>query len=256
MELILYVIILALAVNLMANMIWKYLPYTDRRADVWATVIIIIVCILIIISRKEDPKIISGQQPTTTQIPKYEIVPHAKVSWQQLISEAKFRVYATGIIASSIEPQTLVEKVKNNEQFEAKVILLKPDGRVVEMRADDENMPRNPGKIADRLLSFRELSDDLLNQRAKARMSVKYIDVYPTISVFIIDHNLYAYFYPYRARGISSPVIVFRNIQDNMSDENNLAVFFQKHFKAIEEAAKSPTEEDYIKYEKLSVQKK
>lgn len=250
MELALYVLILALAVNLMSNMIWKYLPYSDKKADVWVTAIIIFVCILIVIYRKEDSKSLTLQQPPI-QTPKYEIVPHDKVSWQQLISEAKFRVYVSGIIASAIEPQTLVEKVKKDDQFEAKVILLKPDGQVVGMRADDENMPRNPSRIADKILSFREISNELLNQKSKARMSVKYIDVYPTISVFIIDNDLYAYFYPYRDKGKTSPVIIFKNI-----DENEPAQFFRKHFEAIESEAKSPTEADYIKYEKLVMQKK
>jgi hypothetical protein len=255
MELVLYVVILGLAINLMANMIWKYLPGSDQRVDAWITISIIIVCVIVIIARKDDPNSNTQKQTSTTTVPSYELVSHDSVPWQQLIREAKFRVYATGILASAVNEQNLVEKVKNNEQFQATLILLKPNGKFVGLRADDENMPRNPRRIADKLITFRELSQQFLSQEARGRLTIKCIDVYPTISVFIIDHDLYAYFYPYRAKGTSSPVIVFRNIDDNTLDSRDLATFFQRHFKAIDDVAKSPTTADYAEYEKLSAQK-
>src|SRR5205085_2582346 len=102
MEIILYVIILALAVNLMANMIWKYLPYMDKRADVWVTIIIIIVCVLIILYRK-DTKDSVVQQPPPPQIVPYEIVKYNQVPWDQIISGANKRVFAIGTLLTRFD---------------------------------------------------------------------------------------------------------------------------------------------------------
>ena len=46
---ILYTIISGLVVNLLANMIWKYLPETGKRLDLIITAILIMVCALILL---------------------------------------------------------------------------------------------------------------------------------------------------------------------------------------------------------------
>ncbi len=45
----LYVIILSLAVNLLANMIWKYLPGTDRNLDKIVTAVLVGICIILLV---------------------------------------------------------------------------------------------------------------------------------------------------------------------------------------------------------------
>jgi len=258
MDIFLYIIVLGVAINLGTNVIFKYMPGSDKRVDVFVSVALIIICVVIIMARKDDPKG-SSEKQASIPTPSYKIVSRDSISWGELIRNAKFRVYATSILASGVDEQglvDLVEKVKTNTQFQVKLILLKPNGKFVGIRADDEKMSRNPGRIADKLITLKELSEEKLTLEAKKRLSVKCIDVYPTISVIIIDHDLYAYFYPYRAKGTSSPVVVFQNIDDNTDESRNLVAFFQQHFQAIDDAAQPPTETDYEEYRKLSTKGK
>jgi hypothetical protein len=248
MEFILYVLIVGVAGSLIATTISK--RFTTTRADVWSASVIIIILSLLAIYRmgKSEP---TGQP--CTQDRTYEITEYTKVPWQQLINGATYRVFATGIVLTPFERpqiQELINKVKNIDGFTVKLFMLKPDGKAVEARAADEGMTRNPAKIAEKLLTIRELIKSELSQKAKASMMVKCIDVYPTIAVIIIDHDLYTYSYPYGARGTDSPVIIFRNFESN-PQISNLVGSSKKYLESIEANAKEPTEADYAKYEKM-----
>ena len=59
--LLLYVIILGLVVNLLANMIWKYLPGTDRHLDKILTGVLVAVCLLLLVYHKPHQDTLSGQ---------------------------------------------------------------------------------------------------------------------------------------------------------------------------------------------------
>lgn len=56
LQFFLYVIILGLILNLLANMIWKYIPVTDLYVDKIVTAILISACILLIIFYNEPDK--------------------------------------------------------------------------------------------------------------------------------------------------------------------------------------------------------
>lgn len=50
MDVLLYVIILGLVLNLLANMIFKYLPRMENRVDIWATCAMVVICVLLLIN--------------------------------------------------------------------------------------------------------------------------------------------------------------------------------------------------------------
>lgn len=54
MEIILYLIILGLVVNLIANMIWKYIPGSDKNIDKIASAVLILICVLLVVFIKQD----------------------------------------------------------------------------------------------------------------------------------------------------------------------------------------------------------
>src|SRR5215813_10676225 len=126
MEIILTGIILALAVNLGANMIFKYLPYMDKRADVWVTAILIFVCGVILIFRIENINIKPEQQPPPSQTPPYEIQKFDETFLAQKIDAAKFRVWATGTSLSALTSamlEKLAIRIKKYELSTVKLIL-------------------------------------------------------------------------------------------------------------------------------------
>jgi hypothetical protein len=259
MEILLNAIILGVVLGLLTNLIFKWLP-PDKPTAVVAAAVLIIICVLLalnqILNKKENP---CSPGPCPQSPPalnsSYEIVEHGKAGLTEKISKATVRVYATGIMISSLEPmhlKELVEKVRKNPDFKVKLVMLKPDGEALKLRSKEEegNAP-NRFKIAARLIYLHKLIEDQenpLSQNEKDRIAVKYIDVYPTISVTIIDNDLYAYFYPYNAQGLESPVIIFRDFK---SKEDKIANFFETHFNNIEREAQPPKPEDYANYEKM-----
>lgn len=70
-QIILYVIILGLVVNLLANMIWKYLPGSEKHIDKIAGGALILICLLLVVFNKDDSKVESKYErevpkPTAT----------------------------------------------------------------------------------------------------------------------------------------------------------------------------------------------
>ena len=72
LQFFLYVIILGLVVNLLANMIWKYLPGTDHRIDKIVTAILVSICIILLIFYKENSGVSEGK--STKKIIHEEII--------------------------------------------------------------------------------------------------------------------------------------------------------------------------------------
>jgi hypothetical protein len=252
MEIVLYVIILALAVNLMANMIWKYLPYMDKRADVWGTIIIIIVCVLIVISRKETTNVSGGQQSPPSQDRLYEIKKYNDIPWEKLISDANYEIVATAVFLTKFDrPQMieLIKKIKKDEKFKVNLFVLKPNGRSMEARIKDEYPPPYPSEIAGKLLTFRELFKGL-SDNERERMSVKYYDVYPTVAVIIIDDDLYTYPYIAGHSGVNATVTIFKAYKSNPQTKA-LTDYFKNHLEYIESKAQVIKKEDYEAYEKM-----
>ena len=54
LQFFLYVIILGLVINLLANMIWKYIPGTNRHIDKIATAALVGICIILLALHQED----------------------------------------------------------------------------------------------------------------------------------------------------------------------------------------------------------
>jgi hypothetical protein len=67
MEVLLYVIILGVVVNLIANMIWKYIPSTDKHLDKIVSAILICICILLLIFVRQNVAGESHDKSRTTQ---------------------------------------------------------------------------------------------------------------------------------------------------------------------------------------------
>src|SRR6266540_736909 len=65
-QFLLYVIILGLVLNLLADMIWKYIPRTNQYIDKIVTGVLISICVLLLIFYKEEHK-----NPESSQQIKY-----------------------------------------------------------------------------------------------------------------------------------------------------------------------------------------
>jgi hypothetical protein len=62
LQFFLYVIILGLVINLLANMIWKYIPGTNRHFDKIVTAALVSICIILLILHQEDSSVDASQQ--------------------------------------------------------------------------------------------------------------------------------------------------------------------------------------------------
>lgn len=253
MDFLLYGVILAVAVSLLANIIFRWID-PDKPALIIAAATLIIICVLLAWYRQDKPNL--AQQPPP-QDRTYEIKKYTDIPWDQLISGANYRVFATGTILTPFTIQRvkqLIEKIRKAENFTAKLIMLKPNGSAVKARVVDEKTPLIPFNVAGKLLELRELITHELSPNDKNRLMVKCIDVYPTMAVIIIDDDLYTYSYPFGARATDSTVIIFRKFASD-PQISNLAAFFERHFNSIAANATEPTDEDYAEYKKLVSQK-
>lgn len=178
----------------------------------------------------------------------FEILQYDDVKWATLIGNAKSRIEANGIVLTHVEPGQIVTMVTNNKNFKATLVLMKPQGKAIGAWARDEEMTRNPAKITQKLLAFRELGASKLSQEEQTRLSVGCVDIYPTIAVTIIDEDLYAYFRPHGIEGTSSPVLKFTDYRKMPQSESGMAAaFFERHLQALEEEAKRTDYEKCIK---------
>jgi hypothetical protein len=65
-QFLLYVIILGLVINLLADMIWIYIPRTNHHIDKIVTGVLVSICVLLLIFYKEE-----GTRPESSQQIKY-----------------------------------------------------------------------------------------------------------------------------------------------------------------------------------------
>lgn len=80
MNTVLYVIIFTIVLNLIGNLIWKYIPKTKKGVDLWISFALISICVLLLINNKENLNPISDfykktatdtiKQPEQQQTPK------------------------------------------------------------------------------------------------------------------------------------------------------------------------------------------
>lgn len=160
---------------------------------------------------------------------------------QKALSDAKEKVKATGYVLVKVTPDQINDKITAFPKFTATIVMVNPLSKANCQRELDENNPRrNFEQILHRLSEFRQKSKSEIGQRLKVGVSNKY----PTMTVLIIDHDLYAYFYPYNGLGTSSPVLKFR---DYVKDER--ARFFENHLDSIlKDATYLSKDDDYKPY--------
>ena len=155
---------------------------------------------------------------------------------------ARETVRATGFLINAVEPDLINDKAQRRPNFNAEIIMVDPlNHNVVCLRESDEDNFLTYGKILLKIRIFHKNSKDLLGKRLKLYVA----DAYPTMSVIIIDDDLYAYFYPYNKPGTDSPILKFKNYA---KDER--AKFFIDHFNKLRDAARELSQDaDFVKYD-------
>jgi hypothetical protein len=158
------------------------------------------------------------------------------------LAQARTRVQAVGYVVTGISPDYMSRKFKLYPKFEATMIMTDPFADAICRREyDEDNQARNYQGIIMKLREFRQKTKPFIGERFRVGVS----NVYPTMTVIIIDDDLYTYFYPFRGIGIESPVLKFANFN---SDER--AKFFQKHLdNVIKEAKVLSTDQEFKPYE-------
>lgn len=149
------------------------------------------------------------------------------------IEGAKVRIEATGYYLSQMEPDTINRIMLNSPRLTAKIVMVDPlPGKAICQRQyDEDNVSRNYSKIIQKVQEFRQKCRSLIDDE---RLKVGLIDAYPTMSVTIVDDDLYAYFYPYKSLGTEShlgpggPVLKFSNYTRNAQ-----AKFFENHLNHV-----------------------
>ena len=136
---------------------------------------------------------------------------------KQALRSAKKRVVAAGYVLSDIDADFVKGQHDKSPDFEATVVMVDPLGaggplRVMCQRQRDEEGDNatysNYGRVLNKLREFHSpaKTGTLLGNKLK----VGVIDLYPTMGVYLVDDDLYVYFYPYQGAG-NSPVIRFEN---------------------------------------------
>lgn len=109
-QIILFVIILGLVVNLLANIVWKYLPGTDKHFDLYITIVLITICVLIIVFNKPDKSMQAEKDKTITLPPEVSQldvgIPYGYIMDAEAIDVPNrvFSVYAQPISAVKGQP--------------------------------------------------------------------------------------------------------------------------------------------------------
>lgn len=120
LEIILYVIILGLVVNLMANMIWKYLPFSEKHLDKYFSIVLIVICILLVVFNKPEKQTAMNQNDNERE----DTLAFQKTYKEEMIKTENIKDN-DGIIIGKIESQNSpiqIENIKgdkvviNNEQ--------------------------------------------------------------------------------------------------------------------------------------------
>jgi hypothetical protein len=164
-----------------------------------------------------------------------------------LLDAAKSRIWATGYTLEALDPKSLADKIKDNENFTAKIVIVDPLSKVVCQREQDEHKDKAPIYIdlIRRIQRFNQYRKGLAEDNFQVRLS----NIYPTIAVYIIDNNLCAFSYPYAAPGTGSPILKF-----TYDEKDERMRFFTQHFSSVFNSAKRLTDFEYEQYETISLE--
>ncbi|HEX8559497.1 MAG TPA: hypothetical protein VF668_15450 [Pyrinomonadaceae bacterium] len=133
------------------------------------------------------------------------------------LERAQYEIKAVGCVVEKLESGKVAPRLKTREKLRVELVMSDPRGQFVTQRVldekrdegQDEDIDRNKKKILDQINRYRINCREFLGDRLK----VGVIDLYPTIEVFIIDEDLYAYPFPYRDYGSNMPVMRFKNYE-------------------------------------------
>jgi hypothetical protein len=169
------------------------------------------------------------------------------------LDQAKTKIEGAGYVIAHVTPDFINERMLDSPQLSVTLVMVDPLARnaICQRQHDEDNQPRTYGEILTKTQNFMRKSKSLLGKRLK----LGFIDVYPTMTVIIIDNDLYAYFYPYKSMGRkselgpSSPVLKYVNYTNNKQAE-----FFTNHLRNIFNNAKFLSiDADYQKYQIASL---
>lgn len=175
---------------------------------------------------------------------------------------AKRRVVAAGYVLSDIDADLIKARHDNAPEFKATIVMVDPLGaggpyRVMCQRQRDEEGDKTTYSNYSRVLSkLREFhSPAKTGNLIGNKLTVGVIDLYPTLGVFLIDDDLYVYFYPYEGAG-DSPVIKFsdyihtRDKRGDFFEEYLNKVTWYRNQTAVRKTKFLQTEKDWLPYEK------
>jgi len=125
-QIILFGIILALVINLLANMIWKYLPGTSKHLDIYFTLFLIAICVLLIVFNR--PAINNELSITPLKVSQLDVsIPYGYIM-KACAANRIFEVYAQptsamqGIPNEHAQDIILEFDVTNPNYLEARIV--------------------------------------------------------------------------------------------------------------------------------------
>ena len=158
------------------------------------------------------------------------------------LQDAKSTIRAAGFLVQAVDPDLIIDKTRALPDFKAEILMVDPlNVSVVCKRQDDEGNHLTYGKSLLKLRIFHNNLKSLLGNR----LIVGVTDAYPTITVIMIDDDLYAYFYPFNKPGTDSPILKFTNYANDAR-----AKFFVDHYNNLRATARQLVQDaDFEKYE-------
>lgn len=152
------------------------------------------------------------------------------------IKKAKSRIVATGYVLSDINADLIKGRMEESPNFIATIVMVDPLGvggsnRIIcQRQRDEEGDLSNFEDYSEILKKLREFRAPIKTRNLiGSRLTLGLIDLYPTMTVMLIDDDLYVYFYPY-GDGANSPVIKF---SDYVHTRDKRGAFFDEHLNKI-----------------------
>ena len=158
----------------------------------------------------------------------FDIVEYSSINWTELIKHAETEVRADGIVLDRLDTGTLIESLKRSARLQVQLVLLDPEGTVVQQRSEDENPKAphdNPSKIREKIRAFQVARNEPDSGSWRDRFQLFVRNTYPTATVIVVDDELYAYFYPFREMGNQGPVFKFPHYKNS----GPLGELFERH---------------------------
>ena len=162
------------------------------------------------------------------------------------LRDAKSTIRATGFLVQAVDPDLIIDKTRVLPDFKVEILMVDPlNVTVVCKRQDDEGNHLTYGKSLLKLRIFHNNCKNLLGNRLKVGVT----DAYPTMSVIMIDDDLYAYFYAYNKPGTDSPILKFTNYAKDAR-----AKFFVDHYNNLRSTARQLIQDaDFEKYDQADM---